>query len=270
MISEEATALFRHEKPKYGLYAPIFLIMVTIIAGIGIILLYLGYFWSNTLLIIPGWVIAIFGLYHTIAYLGWSIISVSNELDDWRHTFKLINLDLDQPLEILDVGCGTGRSALKIAKLIENGKLYGIDLFLGAAVQGYALWRIQRNAELEGVAARCEFKEGAAQNIPYPDNKFDIVTMGSVLHELHGGREEQLHALNEAYRVLKPGGTFITVEFVTNKLRTKLLFTVFLRLAGFKSREYWSKLLKDSILSDMRVYNTSVKGMNLFIAIKHR
>lgn len=85
---------------------------------------------------------------------------------------------------------GTGRSALKIAKLIVNRKLYGIDLFLGAAVQGNALKRIQRNAELEGVAARCEFKEGATQSIPYPNNKFDLVTMGSVVHELHGGREE--------------------------------------------------------------------------------
>jgi len=268
MKSEEATARFRHEKPKYGLYSPIFLIMVTIIAGIGIILLLLGYFWTNTLLIIPGWVIAIFGLYHTIVYLGWSIFSVSDELNDWRQTFKLINVNLDQSLEILDVGCGTGRSALKIAKLIENGKLYGIDLFLGAAVQGNALERIQRNAELEGGAARCEFKEGAAQNIPYPDNTFDVVTMGSVLHELHAGREEQLQALNEAHRVLKPGGSFITVEFVTNKLRTRLLFTIFLRLAGFKSREYWGNLLKNSKLTDIQVYKSSVKGMNMFIAKK--
>ena len=135
-------------------------------------------------------------------------------------------------------------------------------------IQGNALWRIQRNAELEGVAQRCEFKEGAAQNIPYPDNKFDVVTMGSVLHELHDGHEEQLKALNEVYRVLKPGGTFLTMEFVTDKLRTKLLFTVWSKLAGFRNREYWVNLLQNSKLTDIQVYNASVKGMDLFIAKK--
>lgn len=268
MIKDEVKSRFNYKKPKYGLYAPIFLIMVTIIAGIGIGLLILGYFWSNTFLIIPGWIITIFGLYYTIIYLGWHIFALPDELDDWRQTFKLINVDLKQPLKILDVGCGTGRSALKIAKLLENGTLYGIDLFLGTAVQGNALWRIQRNAELEGVAERCEFQEGTAQNIPYPDNKFDVVTMGSVLHELHAGHEDQLQALNEAYRVLKPGGTFITVEFATNKRRTKLLFGAFSKLAGFRNREYWVNLLQESKLSDIRVYNASVKGMDLFIAKK--
>jgi len=263
-----ASPLRSHEKPKYGLYAPIFLVIVLIIAGFGIGLLILDHFWSNTVLTALGWIITIFGLYHTFVYLSWSYFVISDELNSWKQVFKLIKVDIDQLLEILDVGCGTGRNALKIAKVMKNSNLYGIDLFLGTMIQGNALWRIQRNAELEGVAQRCEFTEGAAQDIPYPDNKFDVVTMGSVLHEIHAGREEQLKALNEAYRVLKPGGTFLTVEFVINKLRTKLLFGVFLKLAGFKNREYWLNLLQDSKLTDIQVYDASIKGMDLFIAKK--
>lgn len=263
-----ASPLRSHEKPKYSLYAPIFLVIVLIIAGFGIGLLILDYFWSNTVLTALGWIITIFGLYHTFVYLGWSYFAISDELNSWKQVFKLIKVDIDQLLEILDVGCGTGRNALKIAKVMKNSNLYGIDLFLGTMIQGNALWRIQRNAELEGVAQRCEFTEGAAQDIPYPDNKFDVVTMGSVLHEIHAGREEQLKALNEAYRVLKPGGTFLTVEFVINKLRTKLLFGVFLKLAGFKNQEYWLNLLQDSKLTDVQVYDASIKGMDLFIAKK--
>jgi len=263
-----AIPLGSQEKPKYGLYGPIYLVIVLIIAGIGIGLLLLDYFWPKTVLTVLGGVITIFGLYHTFVYLGWSFFAISDELNPWKQVYKLIKVDLDQSLEILDVGCGTGRNALKIAKVMKNSKLYGIDLFLGTMVQGNALRRIQRNAELEGVAQRCEFKEGAAQDIPYPDNKFDVVTMGSVLHEIHAGREEQLKALNEAYRVLKPGGTFLTMEFVTNKLRTKLFFTVFTRLAGFKNREYWLNLLLDSKLTNIQGYDTPVKGMDLIIAKK--
>ncbi|MFQ6125629.1 MAG: class I SAM-dependent methyltransferase [Candidatus Heimdallarchaeota archaeon] len=263
-----ASPLISHEKPKYGLYAPIFLVVVLIITGIGIGLLVLNYFWSKTVLTVLGWIITIFGLYHTFVYLGWSFFAISDEPTPWKQVFKLIKVDIDQPLEILDVGCGTGRNALKIAKVMKNSNLYGIDLFLGTMVQGNALWRVQRNAELEGVAQRCEFKEGAAQDIPYPDNKFDVVTMGSVLHEIHAGREEQLKALNEVYRVLIPEGTFLTMEFVTNKLRTKLLFSVFIKLAGFKSRDYWINLLQDSKLTDLQVYDASVKGMDLFITKK--
>ncbi|MFX0195280.1 MAG: class I SAM-dependent methyltransferase [Candidatus Hodarchaeota archaeon] len=266
--NSSASPVRSHEKPKYGLYAPIFLVVVLIIAGLGIGLLILDYFWANPVLSVLGWIITIFGLYHTFVYLGWSFFAISDELTPWKQVFKLIKVDFDQPLEILDVGCGTGRNALKIAKVMKNSKLYGIDLFLGTMIQGNALWRIQRNAELEGVAQRCEFKEGAAQDIPYPNNKFDVVLMGSVLHEIHKGRGEQLKALHEAYRVLKPQGAFLTVEFVTNKFRTKLLFSVFIKLAGFKSREYWINLLHDSKLTNLQVYNASVKGMDLFIAKK--
>ncbi|MFX0211685.1 MAG: hypothetical protein ACFFDT_37255 [Candidatus Hodarchaeota archaeon] len=42
----------------------------------------------------------------------------------------------------------------------------------------------------------------------------------------------------------------------------------FSKLVGFKNREYWVNLIQESKLSDIRVYDASVKGMDLFIAKK--
>lgn len=109
---------------------------------------------------------------------------------------------------LLDAGCGTGSVAINWAKILDKGKVVGIDIYGG--MSGNSPDQAYRNAELEGVINRIEFKNGNILEIPYPDNTFDIVTAGSVLHELRD-EEEKIKALKEIKRVLKSGGKFITV-----------------------------------------------------------
>ncbi|MEJ2655739.1 MAG: class I SAM-dependent methyltransferase [Desulfobacterales bacterium] len=84
---------------------------------------------------------------------------------------------------ILDVGTGTGVFA---------------EAFAG---RGFAVTGIDTNSELLQVAGRlvptAEFKQAAAEAIPYGDESFDVVFLGHVLHEA----DDPVGALGEARRV---------------------------------------------------------------------
>jgi ubiquinone/menaquinone biosynthesis methyltransferase len=123
--------------------------------------------------------------------------------------------------QILDVAGGTGDIAfrfLEAAGCVERGKSSGLDpiritvcdinaemLRVGGqrAVQRYGHNVIQQTKSLQ-------FIEGNAQNLhQFPDNTFDIYTIAFGLRNV---TDVDL-AIQEAYRVLKPGGRFMCLEF---------------------------------------------------------
>ena len=120
-------------------------------------------------------------------------------------------IKLVQPKEgdrVLDVGTGGGLLAIGFAKANKNVKATGIDLWIPLS-GGTSLKTAKRNAEIEGVADRVEFKKADVRDIPYPDNCFDIVVASFVLHMIYKNREV---AFKEMIRVLKPGGKFAIIE----------------------------------------------------------
>ena len=89
----------------------------------------------------------------------------------------------------LDAGCGT---AGNVAYLLgDYGPAYGLDL-MQAAVQ---LGRKKTDAPLT---------QGSVLTLPYRDESFDLVTSFEVLY--HRAVPDEVAALQEIYRVLKPGG----------------------------------------------------------------
>jgi len=120
-------------------------------------------------------------------------------------------IKLVQPKEgdkVLDVGTGGGLLAIGFAKATKNVKAIGIGLWI-PGYGGTSLKTAKRNAEIEGVADKVEFKKADARNIPYPDNCFDIVTASFVLHTIYKDRDK---AFKEMIRVLKPKGKFAIIE----------------------------------------------------------
>jgi ubiquinone/menaquinone biosynthesis C-methylase UbiE len=53
--------------------------------------------------------------------------------------------------------------------------------------------------------------EALAENMPFPDNHFDLVHTSVAMHEMTPSQLQQI--LKEVYRVLKPGGVFALVDF---------------------------------------------------------
>ena len=92
---------------------------------------------------------------------------------------------------ILDCGCGTGAN-LTILK--RYGRSFGFDL----AWTGITF---AREAGHNRVAC------ASATQAPFPDNSFDVATSFDVLYCLEDGREQA--AINEMYRLVRPGGVII-------------------------------------------------------------
>ena len=65
----------------------------------------------------------------------------------------------------------------------------------------------EKNAESEGVAARCRFQHGDANRLDFPDGSFDAVISNYVYHNVMGADKRAL--LLETLRVLKKGGVFV-------------------------------------------------------------
>jgi tocopherol O-methyltransferase len=107
------------------------------------------------------------------------------------------------PVSVLDVGCGIGGSSLylahKYAKTENDLKVTGITL---SPVQ--ASRATERSREL-GLRSRSQFLVADAMAMPFPDCSFDLVW------SLESGEHmpDKAKFLQECYRVLKPGGTFI-------------------------------------------------------------
>ena len=92
----------------------------------------------------------------------------------------------DRRPRILDVGCGTGANLLMLSKY---GDAEGVDVSEDALA-------FCRERGLENV------KLGAAEQLPYDDDTFDLVTALDVVEHL----DDDLAGLREMRRVLRPGG----------------------------------------------------------------
>lgn len=114
---------------------------------------------------------------------------------------------------VLDVGCGNGYVLSRYAK--EGALVYGVDL----TETGIDLCR--RRFDFSGLNGH--FTVGSAEDLPYPDNAFDVVCSMGVLH--HTPDTEK--AVREIFRVLKPGGRLIVMFYHRNS--AKLRVNLFLR-----------------------------------------
>src|SRR5262249_29790287 len=103
---------------------------------------------------------------------------------------------LSQGETVLDLGSGGGIDVLLSARRVgPTGKAYGLDM----TDEMLALARENpRKAGVENV----EFLKGEIENIPLPDNSVDVIISNCVIN-LSGDKDR---VLQEAFRVLKPGG----------------------------------------------------------------
>ena len=103
-----------------------------------------------------------------------------------------------RPLRILDVACGTGRTLAQIAEALPGQQYFGVDLS--------PFYLAEARSTLASVPEVSLVVENAEQ-LPFRDGYFDVVTSTYLLHELP--RRARRRAIAEMARVLAPGGRLV-------------------------------------------------------------
>jgi arsenite methyltransferase len=147
----------------------------------------------------------------------------------------LVNLNPGEV--VLDLGSGGGIDVLLSARRVgPAGKAYGLDMtdeMLALANEN------KRRAGAENV----EFLRGEIEHIPLPDNSVDVIISNCVIN-LSADKDR---VLQEAFRVLKPGGRLAVSDVVTRgdispEIRQSILLWVGCVAGALQETEYHEKL----------------------------
>src|SRR6266566_3471495 len=151
---------------------------------------------TKGLILNGGWRYDLVGWFHdTFSFRG-----------QWRELRqRTANLAQLQPGEqVLDVGCGTGTLAMEVARRVGRaGRVAGVD----PGTQQIA--RARRSAARRHVPI--DFQIGMIEQLPFPDQSFDVVLATLMMHHLPASLKRQ--GLAEIARVLKPGGRLVIADF---------------------------------------------------------
>ena len=146
----------------------------------------------------------------------WSEV-VNTFADHWK---------LDGNNSLLDVGCGKGFMIYDFYKLIDNIKLYGID------ISKYAIENCHQ--EIKSLV-----KVGNAKKLEFRDNEFDYIISINTIHNLD--KEDCIKAIKEISRVSKKG-SFITVDAYRNEDEKKRMYDWNLTAKTIMSVNEWKEL----------------------------
>ena len=112
---------------------------------------------------------------------------------------------------LLDVAGGTGDVAFRFLKRAKAGHATVLDLTEQMLIEG------RKRAEASQLENSLDWIVGDAMALPFEDNTFEVYTISFGIRNVTRPQE----ALNEAYRVLKPGGRLMVLEF--NKIPNDML-----------------------------------------------
>ncbi len=131
-----------------------------------------------------------------------SLVDLADLAQDRQTDFYIDTLDAAGATALLDIGCGTGGPAVRLAQR-TGAHVTGIT------VSRQQLARCEERASAAGPDARVTFEHGNAMDLTYADASFDAAWSIDCFAHL----TDRPAGLREARRVIRPGGRFLLTEF---------------------------------------------------------
>jgi demethylmenaquinone methyltransferase/2-methoxy-6-polyprenyl-1,4-benzoquinol methylase len=120
--------------------------------------------------------------------------------------------------KVLDLAGGTGDLTAKFSRIVgDKGQVILADI-------NDAMLKVGRDKLRDmGIVGNVDYVQANAEELPFPDNTFDIITIAFGLRNV----TDKDKALASMYRVLKPGGRLLVLEFSkpSNELLSKVYDT---------------------------------------------
>ncbi len=135
------------------------------------------------------------GFYTDVA--NWVYFGGSNDNRGMQYQAAAALPDRDYK-RVIDLACGIGQSTWPLAERFPNAEIHGTDL--SAPLLTYA----QKAAEERNLAIH--YRQNNVEHTDYPDDNFDLAFAFILFHEIPDNAA--VNVINEAYRIVEPGGVF--------------------------------------------------------------
>ena len=197
-------------KPDYGNWVPKRLIYGSVAVGLAFLVSAIWFLF----LAVPA---ALFFLVAAFfVYARSTISSAGGNVQNSVWELVLSHLDRTGEGEALDIGCGNGVLAIKLAQKYPKAHVIGID-YWGKRWE-YSKNTCELNAKIEGVSERVTFQKASASSLPFDDEYFDAAVSNFVFHEVSDVKDKR-EVIREALRVVNKGGKFsFQDEFLVRKI----------------------------------------------------
>lgn len=181
-------------------------------------------------------------------FFVWIMNMSHSGVTDWG----LKHVQVEERFTILDVGCGGGRTIQKLAALATKGMVCGVDYAKGSVAASHG-----KNASLIQ-AGRVEIMQGSVSQLPFPENKFDLVTAVETQYYWPDLPKD----MQEILRVLKPGGTLIIIaesykKGAYNKLQRPVMKLLRSTNLGVEDQR---ELFSSAGYADIQIFEERAKG----------
>jgi SAM-dependent methyltransferase len=184
----------------------------------------------------------------------WMMNLSHSPLTDWglQHAPSLDKANTANDFQILDVGCGGGRTIEKLATLAGQGKVFGVDYAKGSVAASRA-----RNRKLIA-AGRVVIEEVSVSRLPFAENTFDLVTAVETQYYW----PDLPNDMREILRVLKPGGTLLVIAESYKKGSTNALHRPVMKLLRSSNLgvEDQRNLFESAGYTNVEIFEERAKG----------
>ncbi|MGQ8365029.1 bifunctional demethylmenaquinone methyltransferase/2-methoxy-6-polyprenyl-1,4-benzoquinol methylase UbiE [Glaciecola sp. 1036] len=121
----------------------------------------------------------------------------------WKR-FTIDSSGVKSGQRVLDLAGGTGDLAAKFSRIVgETGQVVLADI-------NHSMLKVGKDKLInKGIVGNIDYVQANAESLPFPDNYFDLITIAFGLRNV----TDKSKALASMFRVLKPGGRLLILEF---------------------------------------------------------